>query len=200
MPNVIDSVPTSFDVPPFAGRWFRWSEVADYFCQGHGGSAALANPGLAPVRFRGGIYSLAWSPEPTQVIGPVAADVRYIGESGEFQRHMRQFGNSAGFFGRSASMATQRDGAARCGRRKTPGSPSSSLADRSCRTWQRGCGTGWRRWPWRSTGCFSVGCRTSMTPRASWRRSEFNNPPQLTSHAIAILGVPSSPARVGQLV
>jgi hypothetical protein len=98
MPNVIASVPVSFDVPPFGGRWFRWSEVAECFWPGRGGRAALTNPGLAPVRFLGGVYCLAWSPEPPRVVGPRAVEVRYIGESGEFQRRMGQFGNSAGFF------------------------------------------------------------------------------------------------------
>src|SRR5262245_32226926 len=99
MTSVIDSVPTSFEVLPFAGRWFRWSEVAECFWPGRGSRAAHANPLLAPVRFLGGVYCLAWCREPPRVIGPRAAAVRYIGESGEFQRRMGQFGNSAGFFG-----------------------------------------------------------------------------------------------------
>jgi hypothetical protein len=36
MAKVIDSVPTSFDLPPFAGRWFRWAEIENCFWPGKG--------------------------------------------------------------------------------------------------------------------------------------------------------------------
>jgi hypothetical protein len=98
MAQVIASVPTSFDLPPFAGRWFRWAEVSACFWPGRGARAAQINAELAPVRFQGGVYCFAWSSQPPVIIGPRAAEVKYIGESGEFQRRMGQFGNSAGFF------------------------------------------------------------------------------------------------------
>ena len=99
MPQVIASVPTSFDVLPFAGRWFRWADIAACFWPGRGGRAALVNLELAPVRSLGGVYCFAWSNEPPAIVGPTAGAVRYIGETSEFLRRMGQFGNSAGFWG-----------------------------------------------------------------------------------------------------
>lgn len=99
MTHVIDSVPTSFDVPAFAGRWFSWVEVAECFWPGRGGRASQVNPELAPVRYTGGVYCLAWSPEPPTILGPTAAEARYIGATNEFRRRIGQFGNSAGFWG-----------------------------------------------------------------------------------------------------
>src|SRR5262249_20315600 len=45
------------------------------------------------------VYCFAWSPAPPRIIGPTAVEVKYIGESGEFQWRIGQFGNSAGFWG-----------------------------------------------------------------------------------------------------
>ena len=99
MVKVIESVPTSFDVPPFAMRWFHWTDITKCFWPGRGGRALCVNLELAPVRNLGGVYCFAWSPEPPQVIGPTAATVQYIGETSEFLRRMGQFGDSAGFWG-----------------------------------------------------------------------------------------------------
>jgi hypothetical protein len=99
MAHVIASVPTSFDAQPFAARWFHWTDIAPCFWPGRGRRAACVNPELAPVRTLGGVYCLAWSPNAPLAIGPAAAPVRYIGETGEFRRRMCQFGNSAGFWG-----------------------------------------------------------------------------------------------------
>lgn len=97
--KVISAVPTSFDAPPFAGRWFHWADISACFWPGRGGRAALVNPALAPVRTLGGVYCFAWSPKAPDIIGPTAAAIRYIGETSEFLRRMGQFGNSAGFWG-----------------------------------------------------------------------------------------------------
>jgi hypothetical protein len=99
MTQVIAIVPTSFDAQPFGGRWFHWGDIAACFWPGRGGRAALVNPDLAPVRFLGGVYCFAWSPESPAVVGPTAASVRYIGETSQFQRRMGQFANSAGLYG-----------------------------------------------------------------------------------------------------
>lgn len=99
MAQVIASVPTSFDVSPFAGQWFHWTHVTECFWPGRGGRSAKVNPELAPVCTLGGVYCFAWSPEPPSIVGPTAAAVRYIGETSEFRRRMGQFGNSAGFWG-----------------------------------------------------------------------------------------------------
>ena len=99
MTKVIDSVPASFDLQPFGGRWFRWDEVSECFWPGRGRRAMVVNPKLAPVRHRGGIYCVAWSQQVPQCVGPTAAEVKYIGETGEFLRRLGQFGESAGFGG-----------------------------------------------------------------------------------------------------
>lgn len=92
-------IPTSFDVPPFAGCWFRWADIAACFRPGRGRRAVSVNQKLAPIRLLGGVYCLALSSEPPSIIGPTAEAVRYIGETSEFRRRMGQFGNSAGFWG-----------------------------------------------------------------------------------------------------
>ena len=97
--QVIESVPTSFDIQPFAARWFNWIDIAKCFWPGRGGRAANINPELAPVRMLGGIYCFAYSADAPLLISPKAAEVRYIGETGEFLRRMGQFGQSAGFWG-----------------------------------------------------------------------------------------------------
>lgn len=97
--GITASVPTSFDVRPFVGQWFHWTDVGACFWPGRGRQAATVNPVLAPIRTLGGVYCFAWSPEPPPIIGPTAAAVRYIGESSCFQRRMQQFGDSAGFWG-----------------------------------------------------------------------------------------------------
>ena len=99
MIQVIASVPTSFDIPPFASRWFHWTDVAGCFWPGRGGRAAIINPELAPVRKLGGVYCFAWSLAAPPLVGPTVAAVRYIGETSEFSRRMGEFGNSAGFWG-----------------------------------------------------------------------------------------------------
>jgi len=57
------------------------------------------NSDLAPVRFVGGIYCVAWSSEPPLIVNPTDVAVRYIGETSEFLRRIGQFGDSAGFCG-----------------------------------------------------------------------------------------------------
>src|SRR5438128_2521307 len=94
----IAEVPTSFVVEPFAAQWFRWPEVAACFWPGSGGRANAINPLLAGVRYLGGVYCLSWSSHAPALIGPLAPEVKYIGESGEFLRRIGQFGESAGFF------------------------------------------------------------------------------------------------------
>jgi hypothetical protein len=100
MANVIDSVPTSFDLPPFGGRWFQWADVSQCFWPGRGRRRMLVNPELAPVCFQGGVYCFAWSQQSPRTVGPTAAEVKYIGQTGEFHRRMREFGTSAGFRGK----------------------------------------------------------------------------------------------------
>lgn len=100
MVHVIARVPTSFDVPPFAGRWFHWTDIAACFWPGRGGRATVINPNLAPVRTLGGVYCFAWSAGAPPSIAPTDGAVRYIGETNEFLRRMGQFGNSAGFWGK----------------------------------------------------------------------------------------------------
>ena len=99
MAQVIASVPTSFDVQPFAGWWFPWTDIGSCFWPGRGRRAADINPDLAPVRTLGGVYCFAWSTVAPPNIGPTAGTIRYIGETNAFLRRMGQFGNSAGFWG-----------------------------------------------------------------------------------------------------
>jgi hypothetical protein len=98
-PPVISCVATSFELEAFAGRWFPWAEINACFWPGRGGRAAAVNPLLAPVRNLGGVYLLAWSEQPPATLHPSAAEVRYIGETGNFRQRMGGFGNSAGFGG-----------------------------------------------------------------------------------------------------
>jgi hypothetical protein len=99
MANVVSGVPVSFDVQPFARKWFRWAEVAACFWPGRGRRAHQVNPELAPVRMVGGVYGFAWSSETPPVLVPTGASVRYIGQSNEFRRRMGNFADSAGFWG-----------------------------------------------------------------------------------------------------
>lgn len=99
MAQVIASIPMSFEVQPFSGRWFRWSDIAACFWPGRGKRASLVNSELASVRAFGGVYCFAWSSDPPPTVGPTASAVRYIGETNEFLRRMGQFANSAGFWG-----------------------------------------------------------------------------------------------------
>jgi hypothetical protein len=99
MPQVIESVPLSFDVQAIAARWFSWKDMESCFWPGRGGRAVSVNPVLAPVRYCGGVYCLAWALTSPTVVGPIAPEVRYIGETSEFRRRMGQFGTSAGFWG-----------------------------------------------------------------------------------------------------
>src|SRR5438128_58250 len=99
MTRVIATAPTCFDAEAFAGRWFHWKEINSCFWPGRGGRATVVNPELAPVRYQGGVYCLAWSLQPVRIVGPTAVEVKYIGESNEFQRRIGQFGTSAGFWG-----------------------------------------------------------------------------------------------------
>ncbi len=99
MTKVIGSVPTSFNLQPFGGRWFRWAEISECFWPGRGRQATIVNPELAPIRHRAGIYCVAWSQQSPQCVRPTAIEVKYIGETGEFLRRMGQFSVSAGFGG-----------------------------------------------------------------------------------------------------
>jgi hypothetical protein len=99
MAQVIASVPTSFGIQPFAGRWFPWTGIVACFWPGRGRRAADINPDLAPVRTLGGVYCFAWSAVAPPIICPTAGTIRYIGETNAFLRRMGQFGNSAGFWG-----------------------------------------------------------------------------------------------------
>jgi hypothetical protein len=92
-------VPLCFDLKAFGGRWFSWSEIADCFWPGKGRRAKDVNAELAPVRHKGGVYLVAWSPEPPPRLHPREAAVRYIGETLYFSNRMGGFGNSAGFWG-----------------------------------------------------------------------------------------------------
>jgi len=98
MAQVIAAVPTSFDLQPFKGRWFHWMDIENCFWPGPGRRAMSINPDLAPVCTLGGVYCVAWSVLPPEIIGPLCPAVRYIGETSQFRRRMGQFGNSAGFW------------------------------------------------------------------------------------------------------
>ncbi len=98
-PAAVPRPPTRFDLEAFAGRWFSWADINACFWPGRGGRAAAVNPLLAPVRNLGGVYLLAWSEQPPAALRPVAAEVRYIGETDNFRQRMGGFGNSAGFWG-----------------------------------------------------------------------------------------------------
>lgn len=96
---VVSHVPTRFDLEAFARRWFSWAEINACFWPGRGGRGAAVSPLLAPVRDLGGVYLLAWSEQPPATVHPSAAEVLYIGETGNFRQRMGGFGNSAGFWG-----------------------------------------------------------------------------------------------------
>ncbi|MGC4031493.1 MAG: hypothetical protein QM754_07125 [Tepidisphaeraceae bacterium] len=97
--GVVASVPTSFDIAPFAGRWFHWTDIAGCFWPGRGGRAEVLNAELAPVRPMGGVYCFATSKKCPLVIGPMAKEARYVGQTANFFKRMSQFAKSAGFWG-----------------------------------------------------------------------------------------------------
>jgi hypothetical protein len=99
MTQVVPHVPLYFDLEPFAGRWFSWTEIAACFWPGKGRRATAVNPELAPVRKHGGVYLMAWSQQPPTRVHPRAPEVRYIGETHGFAGRMAGFANSAGFWG-----------------------------------------------------------------------------------------------------
>jgi hypothetical protein len=108
MPSIIPSVPTSFDLEPFADHWFSWDEIWKCFRPGRGGRAEKVNPTLAPVRWLGGVYLFAWCIRPPERVHPSVKEVRYIGETNCFNQRMIGFSSSAGFqgdraFGHSAA-------------------------------------------------------------------------------------------------
>src|SRR6185312_1826693 len=84
----MSGIPTpavSFEVRPFSGRWFHWTEINSCFWPGRGRRADRVNPELAPVRWLGGDYALAWCPDPPVLVHPAAPEVRYIGETACFR-------------------------------------------------------------------------------------------------------------------
>jgi hypothetical protein len=99
MAGVISSIPTSFCIQPFSGRWFHWSEISACFWPGAGGRSVKVNQNLAAICHLGGIYCLGWSVGAPKIIGPTARAVRYIGETARFKERMSGFRNSAGLNG-----------------------------------------------------------------------------------------------------
>lgn len=95
----IPTPPTVFDLTAFGERWYHWREVRACFWPARGGRSHRVDPVLAEVRFVGGIYLMAWSEAAPALLHPAAAEVKEVGETGEYCRRMGQFGNSAGFFG-----------------------------------------------------------------------------------------------------
>lgn len=103
MHRIVESVPLSFDARAHEGTWFRWADVEACFWPGRGGRAEKVNPKLAPVRYCGGVYLLAWSPIPPERLHPATAEVKYIGQTNNFRGRMGQFATSAGFWGQRAN-------------------------------------------------------------------------------------------------
>jgi hypothetical protein len=96
----IPTPPTIFALMAFGDRWYHWREIKACFWPGRGQRSRDKDPTLADVRFIGGVYLMAWSEAPPKLLHPTASEVKEIGETGEYCRRMRQFGDSAGFFGK----------------------------------------------------------------------------------------------------
>ncbi|MBP1625929.1 MAG: hypothetical protein H6Q00_404 [Holophagaceae bacterium] len=92
-------VPIEFDLQPFAGRWFSWSEIEACFWPGPRGRSEKVNSELAPARDRGGVYLMAWSEAAPEEVSPIAKAVKYIGQTNCFKARMGQFASSAGLWG-----------------------------------------------------------------------------------------------------
>jgi hypothetical protein len=92
----VPTLPTVFDLMAFGDRWYHWREVRACFWPGRG---RRSQGELTEVRFVGGIYLMAWSEAAPALLHPAAAEIKEIGETGEYRRRMGQFGDSAGFFG-----------------------------------------------------------------------------------------------------
>ena len=99
MRHKIPQPPVTFDLAAFAERWFHWQDIAPCFWPGSRRRSIKVNPVLCPVRFLGGVYVIARSLKAPNSLHPTHAAVQYVGETGNFNRRMRQFGTSAGFFG-----------------------------------------------------------------------------------------------------
>ena len=173
MAQVIASVPTSFDVQPFAGRWFPWTDIGSCFWPGRGRRAADINPDLAPVRTLGGYTASHGQPLPHRSLA------RPLARYGISARRTRSCVAWASLATRPDSgvrvrMATRRaDGGRRDSQRRS-GSASSPSATSCCRISRTACGFGWKPWPLRnSVWCMDASPKsTRRSPR--WRASTPN--------------------------
>jgi hypothetical protein len=94
------SVPASIPWKPHGGHWYRWSEVDSCFRPGVGRRSADVDDNLAKVRYLGGVYLVADTKRSPRQTDASASAIEYIGETGQFKRRMKQFGDSAGFYGK----------------------------------------------------------------------------------------------------
>ena len=96
MESTIPQPQTTFNLRPFAERWFQWTEINACFWPGPGRQAVKVNPILSPVRTLGGVYLIAWSQQPPETFVPCDRAVQYVGETGDFCDRMNRFRSSAG--------------------------------------------------------------------------------------------------------
>ena len=98
----------AFTLKAHENRWIPWSEVVASACPGRGRIREDDHRfALREMMWHPGVYLVALTstgrPPRGLVPHPTHSSTVYVGESGSLLRRMRQFGNSAGFFGKRRS-------------------------------------------------------------------------------------------------